>query len=157
MFIMFKRVHLTIRIDKLPVTCSLLGRIRCFSSQKDFLPDQMQSWSLHRYGADALELTTLDTPSIKSPSDILVKVHAASVNPIDLRIRNGYGVRLLNLWRKVKGTQEFPLILGRDFSGVVVKTGRRVRRFKPGDEVRFCKRKKYGFSLSRRSNCGFVG
>ncbi|XP_031570023.1 reticulon-4-interacting protein 1, mitochondrial-like [Actinia tenebrosa] len=132
---MFKRVYLTIRTEKIPVTCSLLGRTRWFSSKKDFVPDQMQRWSLHRYGADALVLNTVDTPLIKSPSDILVKVHAASVNPIDLRIRNGYGVKLLNLWRKLKGTQEFPLILGRDFSGVVVKTGRRVRRFKPGDEV----------------------
>jgi NADPH:quinone reductase-like Zn-dependent oxidoreductase len=99
----------------------------------------MQCWSLDRYGGnDVLKLSTLDTPCIKSGTDVLVKVHAASINPIDLRIRNGYGARVLNLWRKAKDTEEFPLVLGRDFSGVVMKTDRLVRRFKPGDEVSVC-------------------
>ena len=53
----------------------------------------------------------------------------------------GYGSSTLNPLRKasgiVKGGSEFPLILGRDFSGVVVATGRGVPKshFKPGDEV----------------------
>lgn len=50
----------------------------------------------------------------------------------------GYGSKLLNVLRRQQGGltgSEFPLILGRDFSGVVVETGRAVKRFKPGDEV----------------------
>ncbi|KAK3699307.1 hypothetical protein QZH41_018417 [Actinostola sp. cb2023] len=96
----------------------------------------MQCWSLDRYGgSDAMQLNTVETPSAKSHADILVKVHAASVNPFDIRMRDGYGSKVLNLWRKSKGTEEFPLVLGRDMSGVVVETGKLIRRFKPGDEV----------------------
>ncbi|KXJ09509.1 Reticulon-4-interacting protein 1, mitochondrial [Exaiptasia diaphana] len=99
-------------------------------------PGVMQCWSLDQYGGnEVLQLNTVEMPSVQSSADILVKVHAASVNPFDIRMRNGYGSKLLNLWRKTKGASEFPLVLGRDFSGVVVKTGKLVRRFRPGDEV----------------------
>ena len=50
----------------------------------------------------------------------------------------GYGSKLINVLRKQKEGligSEFPLILGRDFSGVVIETGRAVKKFKPGDEV----------------------
>ncbi|KXJ05522.1 Reticulon-4-interacting protein 1, mitochondrial [Exaiptasia diaphana] len=98
-------------------------------------PGVMQCWSLDQYGGnEVLQLNTVEMPSVQSSADILVKVHAASVNPFDIRMRNGYGSKLLNLWRKTKGASEFPLVLGRDFSGVVVKTGKLVRRFRPGDE-----------------------
>lgn len=59
--------------------------------------------------------------------DVLVEVHAASVNPLDLKIRDG-AFKLLLPYR-------LPLILGNDVAGVVVRVGPRVRRFKPGDEV----------------------
>ena len=51
----------------------------------------------------------------------------------------GYGAKLINVLRKQNGLtgSEFPLILGRDFSGVVIETGRTVKKFKPGDEVLF--------------------
>ena len=51
----------------------------------------------------------------------------------------GYGAKLINVLRKQNGLtgSEFPLILGRDFSGVVIETGRAVKKFKPGDEVLF--------------------
>ena len=51
----------------------------------------------------------------------------------------GYGRSLLNVMRKQQGTMnygtEFPLTMGRDFSGTVVEVGRRVTKFKIGDEV----------------------
>ena len=99
-------------------------------------PRTMQVWCLNRYGSnDAFEQVHLDTPVLNTPRDVIIQVHAASVNPIDLRMREGYGSTLLNLQRKMEKIEEFPLILGRDFSGVVVKTGRLVKRFRPGDEV----------------------
>jgi NADPH:quinone reductase-like Zn-dependent oxidoreductase len=59
--------------------------------------------------------------------DVWVEIHAASVNPLDIKIRDG----------KLKPVLPFrlPLILGNDLAGVVVRVGSRVRRFKPGDEV----------------------
>ena len=54
-------------------------------------------------------------------------------------ISGGYGRNLINQMRTGFSPQtsgsEFPLILGRDFSGVVKETGYGVTRFKPGDEV----------------------
>jgi NADPH:quinone reductase-like Zn-dependent oxidoreductase len=57
----------------------------------------------------------------------LVQIHAAGVNLLDSKIRNGEFRRIL--------PYRLPLILGHDVAGVVVRVGSRVRRFKPGDEV----------------------
>lgn len=96
----------------------------------------MEAWSINTYGSnDLLELGSHPLPRLRRSTDILVRVHAASVNPIDFRMRSGYGQTLLNLWRKLEKVDEFPLILGRDFSGEVVKTARLARRFKEGDQV----------------------
>jgi len=59
--------------------------------------------------------------------DVLIQIHAASVNPLDSKIRDGE-FKLILPYR-------LPLILGNDLAGVVVRVGSRVRRFKPGDEV----------------------
>lgn len=59
--------------------------------------------------------------------DVLVRVHAAGVNPLDSKIRTGE-FKLILPYR-------LPLILGNDVAGVVTGVGPRVRRFKPGDEV----------------------
>ena len=57
----------------------------------------------------------------------MVQVCAASVNPLDLKIRNGELKSLL--------PYKLPLILGNDLAGVVVQTGPNAQRFKHGDEV----------------------
>jgi hypothetical protein len=58
-----------------------------------------------------------------------------------LYLTEGYGSTVVNQMRKWFGTSsggsEFPLTLGRDFSGVVKQTGHGVSRYKPGDEVRY--------------------
>jgi alcohol dehydrogenase len=59
--------------------------------------------------------------------DVLVQIHAAGVNLLDSKIRDGE-FKLILPYR-------LPLILGNDVAGVVVRVGSRVRRFKPGDEV----------------------
>src|SRR5207245_6033540 len=59
--------------------------------------------------------------------DVLVQVHAASLDQLDSKIRDGE-FRLILPYR-------LPLILGNDVAGVVVRVGSKVRRFKPGDEV----------------------
>lgn len=67
------------------------------------------------------------------PTDVVIKVHAFSVNPIDVRMRQGYGSSLL---AAVSGRRSFfPLVLGRDCSGEVIAVGDKVTRFLPGDQV----------------------
>ena len=67
------------------------------------------------YGSDQV-LRVGDFPAPKTgPSDILVRVHAASVNPVDFKLRDGK-FRLLRRYR-------FPLILGHDCAGEVIQIG----------------------------------
>lgn len=87
----------------------------------------MKAITIEQYGKDVpLVLTEQPVPQI-GEHDVLVEIHAASLNPIDYKIKEGK-VKLLLSYK-------FPLILGNDFSGVIVKVGKRVSAFKPGDEV----------------------
>jgi len=87
----------------------------------------MKAFAIDRYGGpDLLTLRDLPEPE-PGPGDLLVEVHAASVNPVDFKIRSG-GVKVL-----VK--DRFPLVLGCDCSGVVLRVGEGVTKFAPGDEV----------------------
>ena len=61
------------------------------------------------------------------PGEVLVAVHAASINPIDWKLRAGLVRQFFPL--------TFPCVLGRDFSGVVATTGPDVRDLAVGDEV----------------------
>lgn len=86
-----------------------------------------------RYGAaeDVLELTTSAvTPPLK-PNDVLVKVLATSVNPIDCAVRSGYGAAY---WEKV-GFVQHPHTPGRDVAGEVAAVGEAVTGYKVGDAV----------------------
>ena len=67
-------------------------------------------------------------------NQVLVKIKASSVNPIDLMKREGYGSGIFEKQRR----QNFPWILGSDFSGNVVSAGKKVKRLKEGDEVWGC-------------------
>jgi NADPH:quinone reductase-like Zn-dependent oxidoreductase len=59
--------------------------------------------------------------------DVLVQIHAAGLNPLDSKIRDGV-FKLFLPYRP-------PFILGHEFAGTVIKIGPRAKRFKPGDEV----------------------
>lgn len=100
----------------------------------------MSAWVIDEYGTNAvLRITDEATFPTVTDSDVMIQVHAASLNPIDIAMRGGYGATLLNLRRDPKllmqNDSEFPLILGRDVSGVVVDCGSGVTHFTPGDEV----------------------
>jgi NADPH:quinone reductase-like Zn-dependent oxidoreductase len=77
-------------------------------------------------GSDQLKLGELPTPEI-GPKDILIEVHAASVNPVDWKIREGHLKGMLNF--------PMPLVLGWDIAGTVAALGREVSSFKIGDAV----------------------
>ncbi|MGR4869397.1 NADP-dependent oxidoreductase [Variovorax sp. LARHSF232] len=87
----------------------------------------MKAFVLERYGKKrALRSTEMPTPELRD-DEVLVEVHAAGVNLLDSKIRNGE-FKLILPYR-------LPLILGHDVAGIVVKAGPRVQHFKPGDEV----------------------
>src|SRR5204863_7227432 len=80
-----------------------------------------------RYGSnDGVRAGEMPDPELRD-DDVLVQIHAASVNPLDFKIRDGKLKRIL--------PYRLPFILGNDLAGVVVRVGSGVRRFKPGDEV----------------------
>jgi NADPH:quinone reductase-like Zn-dependent oxidoreductase len=78
-------------------------------------------------GPGNLVITNLPTPDIAN-NEVLIKVKAIGINPIDIKTRKGKGMAVA-----LKEMQ--PLILGWDVSGTVVKTGSKVTSFKTGDEV----------------------
>lgn len=87
----------------------------------------MKAFIVERYGEKGGgRLGEMPEPELRD-DDVLVQVHAAGVNPLDYKIRNGE-FKLLLPYR-------LPLILGNEVAGVVVRVGSRARRFKPGDEV----------------------
>lgn len=87
----------------------------------------MKAMIIENYGKNVpLVMTEQPMPNI-GEHDVLVEIHAASLNPIDSKIKEG-SMKFLLKYR-------FPLVLGNDFSGVVVKVGDQVNTFKPGDEV----------------------
>ena len=87
----------------------------------------MKAITINRYGPiDVLEYSEIQEPKI-TPNQLLVKIHATSVNPIDWKIRQGQ-LQLLSGFN-------FPIVLGCDLSGVVLEVGEKVDNFEPGDEI----------------------
>src|SRR6266487_103947 len=87
----------------------------------------MKALVLKRYGGlDQGVFADIPKPALK-PDEILVRVHAAGLNPIDYMIPKGTFKPMLRF--------QLPATLGSDLAGVVVEVGSRVTRFKPGDAV----------------------
>ena len=93
----------------------------------------MRAIVYHRYGSpdDVLALTDIDKPMVKD-NEVLVRVHAASVNPADWHLVRGkpYIARLQFGLRRPKNT-----VPGCDVAGQVEAVGKNVTIFRPGDEV----------------------
>jgi NADPH:quinone reductase-like Zn-dependent oxidoreductase len=87
----------------------------------------MKAFVLERYGKKrALRLADMPKPALRD-DEVLVQVHAAGVNLLDSKIRDGEFKLILSY--------RLPLVMGHDVAGVVVQVGPRVRQFKAGDEV----------------------
>lgn len=87
----------------------------------------MKAFILDKYNTKIpLRFGEMPEPEMQD-DEVLVKVHAAGINVLDSKIKNGE-FKLILPYR-------LPLILGHDVAGVVVKVGPQVRRFKLGDEV----------------------
>ena len=87
----------------------------------------MRAAVIDAFGPESnLEIRDIPTPEI-TPEQILVEVHAASVNPIDWKIREGM--------MAARYGEEFPMVLGLDASGVVTEVGEAVEGFAVDDEI----------------------
>ncbi len=87
----------------------------------------MQAVVINKYGAaDELHVDEIDKPE-PSEHEVLVRVKAASINPVDWKIRRG-DLRLLL-------RNKFPRVVGIDFAGTIEAVGKAVNNFAPGDEV----------------------
>lgn len=87
----------------------------------------MKAVQLHGYGGvDQLRYEDVPTPEPQA-AEVLVKVAATSVNPIDWKIRSGSAAARFPV--------KFPAILGRDVAGTVIKAGSTVRNLKEGQKV----------------------
>ncbi len=122
----FFKVSSSCRLNKLPVT-----KASVFATYGQNI-HSMKAITYPRYGGpEVLQLKEVPSPTPKD-KEVLVKVHAASVNPLDWHLMRGtpYLVRLISgLFRpKVK-------ILGADIAGTVEAVGSQVTQFKAGDEV----------------------
>jgi NADPH2:quinone reductase len=77
---------------------------------------------------EVLKLQEIPTPKIEKPTELLIKLKAAGVNPIDTKLRQ-------------RGTfypDDLPTVLGCDGAGIVEALGTDVKKFKVGDRVYFC-------------------
>src|SRR5450631_3577299 len=80
-------------------------------------------------GPEVLTLVDVEKPT-PADNQVLVRVRAASLNPLDLTIRGPWLLRPILGMRKPKDTR-----LGVDYAGTVEAVGKNVTQFKPGDEV----------------------
>jgi NADPH:quinone reductase-like Zn-dependent oxidoreductase len=86
----------------------------------------MKAFVVEKYGKDGLHATTVPEPTM-GRRDVLVRVSAASINPLDTMTRNGEFKRLLK--------HKPPFVLGHDMAGVITEVGTDVHDFQVGDEV----------------------
>ncbi|MBM7551879.1 NADP-dependent oxidoreductase [Thalassobacillus pellis] len=87
----------------------------------------MKAVVINNYGnKDQLTMEEIDKPEI-TDDQVLVEVHATSINPIDWKLREGYLKEMIDF--------EFPIILGWDAAGIVKEKGKNVTKFNIGDRV----------------------
>lgn len=87
----------------------------------------MKAIVIHKTGGpEVLQLQEIETPAITKPTEVLVRLKAAGINPVDAKFRKG-----------MYPINKFPTIPGCDGAGIVAATGKEVSRFKKGDGVYF--------------------
>lgn len=103
--------------------------------------DRMRAVVLDRFGdAGESRVALVDRP-VPVAGELLIRVVAAGLNPIDLKTRAGAG--------EAAGLPRFPAVLGHDFSGIVISAPYEAFRLQPGDEV-------YGVSAAPRATGSFA-
>jgi len=112
-------------------TIEPISKRKATSSEKDSdsaKSHAMKAIRIHKYGGpEVLQYEEAPRPKVAAATDVLIRVHAAGVNPTDWKVREGYLKDFL--------PHKFPLIPGWDLSGVVEQVGPGVSGFEKGDEV----------------------
>ena len=89
----------------------------------------------HSYGsADVLKCEDIPKP-IPNDDQVLIKVRAAALNPIDWRLKGGVPLLIRKVAKMKAPSPQHPVGIGRDVAGVVEAIGKEVTQFKVGDEV----------------------
>ena len=106
----------------------ILGALICLTSPAlAVAPEKMKAIVLHEYGGlDKLRYEDAPRPEPKD-DEVLIRVMAASVNPVDAAVRSGKFVKYFNT--------KLPLVPGMDAAGVIEKVGAKISKFKVGDPV----------------------
>ena len=101
----------------------------------------MKAAIINKFGKpNVFEIAELSVPQVND-DQILVKIYASSINPMDYKSRQGNHKYILG--------SKFPVILGYDMAGIVIKTGENTKRFKVGDKVHGRSDVKYGGTLAQ--------
>jgi len=118
----------------LSILAAALGATACAGSElQKGHGEQMKAIVYTEYGsADVLRLEEIDRPVLKEDNQVLIRVRAAAVNPLDWHFTRGRPY-IMRLETGVRAPQDPRL--GRDLAGQVVAVGKGVTKFKPGDEV----------------------
>lgn len=77
--------------------------------------------------SNVIEVVEIPQPEINNENEVLIQVKAASVNPLDIKLRSG----IMQHIRPVS----LPFVPGADVAGIVIATGEKVTQFKAGDQV----------------------
>jgi NADPH:quinone reductase-like Zn-dependent oxidoreductase len=108
------------------LAAALLCRVVAFGAAPDSESAKMRAIVIHAYGGpEVMKLEVVARPE-PAEDEVLIRVAAASINPVDVAIRKGYLAKLVG---------NFPLILGMDAAGTVEKIGNKVTKYKVGDPV----------------------
>jgi NADPH:quinone reductase-like Zn-dependent oxidoreductase len=93
-------------------------------------PSTMKALVYDTYGdINVLRIeNAMETPKITKPGQVLIKVKAASLNPVDYKIRNG-------AMRLISKAPSYPITIGKDCAGIVVAVSDDVQHLKPGNKV----------------------
>jgi NADPH:quinone reductase-like Zn-dependent oxidoreductase len=111
------------KVDRMETLTSALDASWASRGDSEF----MNAVRMHTYGGpEVLQYEQAPRPTPKQ-GDVLIRVHAAGVNPLDWKVRSGALKELMHY--------QLPLTLGWDVSGVVEKVGSGVSQFQNGDEV----------------------
>ena len=87
----------------------------------------MKAVVFNKYGGnEVIEVKQVPRP-VPGADDVIIKVHAAAINPVDWKIRNGMA--------RILTGHKFPKVLGSECSGEIVETGIQVKGFRKGDRV----------------------